>query len=255
MTGHTPLSFYEAGPVILQIQNAARERLDKALADQIDVSEGLAARLPSLDGVELVCSGLPPWWTEQGNILLARPGAALPSIDQDLGCPPRGALVALNGSTSPAVLMARGERPIVVIGEGAHLPGAWLHCGSASTLLIGDHTASNGSAEIDARNGGLIYVGPTGLWASKVRLQTDDMHAIRDQNGCRVNGFGQAIVVGRHVWLGQEALLMGGARVGEDTVVGARSLVKDQLDANCIYAGAPARLLRSGVTWTFDDLP
>ena len=122
-------------------------------------------------------------------------------------------------------------------------------------MLVGDGVGCTWAPSMDARNGGLIAVGPQGLWAARVRLQTDDMHAIRSLTGERINGYGGVIGIDRHVWLGDDALVLGGARIGADTVLGARSLTKARLEPNSVYAGAPARRIRQDVTWAFEDLP
>jgi virginiamycin A acetyltransferase len=52
--------------------------------------------------------------------------------------------------------------------------------------------------------------------------------------------------VGNDVWIGDEAMILGGVSIGDGCVIGARSLVlpKTRLEPYGIYAGHPARLLR-----------
>ena len=61
--------------------------------------------------------------------------------------------------------------------------------------------------------------------------------------------------MGSHVWLGLNVLLLDGSVVGNNVVVGARSVVSKPLESNSVYAGTPARLVRSGITWSSEDLP
>ena len=144
---------------------------------------------------------------------------------------------------------------MVIVGEGCLLPAGEIYCGDRSTIVIGNYTSCTRSPVIDSRNGGIVHVGRGGLWAPGVKLQTDDLHAIRDLAGRRVNAFGGRIIIEQHVWLGVEAPVLGGAHIEHDVVVGARSLVKGRLKANAVYGGVPARLIREDVTWHFDDLP
>ena len=82
------------------------------------------------------------------------------------------------------------------------------------------------------------------------------MHAIRNrETGRRINGFGGRIAIHRHVWLCDNVAVLGGARIGADTVVGAQALVKGELAANSVYVGSPPRSVRTGITWTREDLP
>jgi acetyltransferase-like isoleucine patch superfamily enzyme len=56
-------------------------------------------------------------------------------------------------------------------------------------------------------------------------------------------------VIERHVWLGQDALLLSCERIGMGSIIGARALVKGSIPARVAAAGTPARVLREGVSW------
>jgi acetyltransferase-like isoleucine patch superfamily enzyme len=74
---------------------------------------------------------------------------------------------------------------------------------------------------------------------------------IRDQdhrigNGpVRKSGFLCApIQIGRDCWIGAKATILRGSSIGEGSVIGAHSLVRGDIPANCVAAGAPARPIR-----------
>ena len=50
--------------------------------------------------------------------------------------------------------------------------------------------------------------------------------------------------IGRNCWIGAGALIMPGVTVGDNTVVGAGSVVTKDLPANVVAAGNPCRVLR-----------
>ena len=52
------------------------------------------------------------------------------------------------------------------------------------------------------------------------------------------------IVVGRNSWIGARAVLLSGARVGEDAIVGAAAVVDFEVPAGSIVVGNPARVIR-----------
>ena len=58
------------------------------------------------------------------------------------------------------------------------------------------------------------------------------------------------IVIGPHCWLGQDPLIMKGARIGAESIVGARSIVTKAIPKCSLVAGVPGRVLRSNVSWT-----
>ena len=55
---------------------------------------------------------------------------------------------------------------------------------------------------------------------------------------------GEAITVGRNVWLGGGVIVCPGVTIGDDTVVGAGSVVTRDLPAGVLAVGSPARVVR-----------
>ena len=55
----------------------------------------------------------------------------------------------------------------------------------------------------------------------------------------------EPIVVEDNVWLGGGVIVCPGVRIGENTVVGAGSVVTRDLPANVLAVGAPARIVRT----------
>lgn len=73
------------------------------------------------------------------------------------------------------------------------------------------------------------------------------------------------VIIGNDVWLGAEAVIMSGVKIGDGAVVGARAVVTTDIAPYEIYAGNPARLVRKRFDtktirqllelewWNFDD--
>ena len=53
------------------------------------------------------------------------------------------------------------------------------------------------------------------------------------------------IVIGRNVWIGAGAIIVGGVTVGENSVVAAGSVVTKDVPPNTLVGGNPARVIRS----------
>ncbi len=53
------------------------------------------------------------------------------------------------------------------------------------------------------------------------------------------------IVIGNNVWLGGGVIVLGGVSIGDNTVVGAGSVVSRDLPADVVAVGTPARAVRS----------
>ena len=50
--------------------------------------------------------------------------------------------------------------------------------------------------------------------------------------------------IGRNVWLGAGALVMPGVSIGDNSVIGAGSVVTRDIPANVVAVGNPCRVLR-----------
>lgn len=56
---------------------------------------------------------------------------------------------------------------------------------------------------------------------------------------------GKPIVIGRNVWIGAGAIVIGGVTVGENSVVAAGAVVTKDVAPNTLVGGNPARIIRS----------
>ncbi|MDR3448693.1 MAG: acyltransferase [Alphaproteobacteria bacterium] len=215
------------------------------------------AEIPVFDQCRVVEENLPDWWLKNNNTLLAPVGISIPGIVIHPGeQPPKDLVIIICSSADLKYIMCWGHSSTILIGNNVSLSEGVIACGSESTVVIGDGVHCTFNPTLNARNGGLIYAGPDGLWASNITIFTDDMHVIRDlKTGKRINSFGGNVIIDRHVWLGLDVLVLDGAVVGHDVVVGARSVVSKRLNPNSIYAGVPAKLIRESVTWAFEDSP
>jgi acetyltransferase-like isoleucine patch superfamily enzyme len=56
---------------------------------------------------------------------------------------------------------------------------------------------------------------------------------------------GDPIRIGPNVWIGFDACVLPGVTIGEGSIVGARSVVTEDIPPFCIAAGNPARIVRA----------
>jgi acetyltransferase-like isoleucine patch superfamily enzyme len=52
------------------------------------------------------------------------------------------------------------------------------------------------------------------------------------------------VIIEDGVWIGDKVTILSGIRIGENSIIGANSLVTKDIDANCVFGGIPAKLIK-----------
>ena len=101
-----------------------------------------------------------------------------------------------------------------------------------------------------AVEGKRIILGRDCMLSNNVNIRTTDSHSIINGSGKRTNP-GADIVIGNHVWIGFESLILKGTIIPNNCIIGARSILTSSLRAedNDIIVGAPAKVLKKGHAW------
>ena len=86
-----------------------------------------------------------------------------------------------------------------------------------------------------------ITVGDNCMIASNAYLTDSDWHDIYNRISI---GKTAPIHIGNNVWIGDSAIVCKGVSIGENSIVGAGAVVVDNLPANCVAAGNPARIVK-----------
>ncbi|WP_282177123.1 acyltransferase [Vibrio nereis] len=145
----------------------------------------------------------------------------------------------------------KGNQNLVIIDDGVNLNQLSISFKGDNNLLYIGPMTSFGSGNISVgENNQMVIIGAECMISSRVMLDTTDSHSIYDIiSGQRVNQ-SRSVVVSPKVWLGRDVRVNKGAFIGRETVVGQGSLVSGCLKSNSVYAGCPARQLKSDVTWS-----
>ena len=53
------------------------------------------------------------------------------------------------------------------------------------------------------------------------------------------------ITIGKNVWITTRCLILGGVTIGDNSIIGAGSVVTSDIPANCFAAGNPAKVIRT----------
>ncbi len=88
-----------------------------------------------------------------------------------------------------------------------------------------------------------IYVGDNTMFAPNVVVATAG-HPVLPELRAQGYQYNMEVHIGRNCWLGAGVLVMPGVTIGDNTVVGAGSVVTHDLPANVVAVGNPCRVMR-----------
>lgn len=128
-----------------------------------------------------------------------------------------------------------------------------LLCEVGSNLIVAQDFSSH-SVSMDIQEGKSIRIGKDCQFSSGIKLRTGDGHPIFTSDNVVINR-GKDIIVGDHVWVGQDVTLLKGAIIPDGSVVGIGSMVtKAFATDNVVIVGNPARIVKENIHWTRDLL-
>lgn len=145
--------------------------------------------------------------------------------------------------------ISRGTIIKATVGSTIKIENSFIMKGS---IIIADHNAT-----ITIRDSFIGYntiIVARSYIEIKENCQIAEMVVIRDQNHnfstpnktITEQGFTTVpIIIEENVWLGAKVTVTAGSHIGKNTVVGANAVVRGSLDANSVYAGIPAKKIKS----------
>ena len=131
------------------------------------------------------------------------------------------------------MLAELGEESYIEVPFHANWGGAHLHLGrnvwANFNLTLVDDTH--------------IYIGDYTMIGPNVTIATAG-HPVLPQLRQEGYQFNQPVRIGKNCWLGAGVIVLPGVTVGDNTVIGAGSVVTRDLPDNVVAAGSPCRVLR-----------
>ena len=116
-----------------------------------------------------------------------------------------------------------------------------FQCDMGFMIQLGDHVYINHNCMFLDCGG--ITIGNYVLMGPNVGIFTPE-HAF--DPALRMEGYeiSRPVVIGDNVWIGGIVSIMGGVTIGENSIIGAGSVVTRDIPANVIAVGNPCRVLR-----------
>ncbi len=124
------------------------------------------------------------------------------------------------------------EEQAINIGKGTNIGGGMIVSLEKYPIIIGEDC--NISYDVEIRN--------------------TDSHMIFDKKMMKRANYGNAVVIGNHVWLGTRTMILKGANISSGSVIGACSVVSGNIPSNVIAVGIPAVVKKTDIFWTRDEV-
>jgi acetyltransferase-like isoleucine patch superfamily enzyme len=144
---------------------------------------------------------------------------------------------------SPDVVIQIGEHGHVDLGRWSWLGhGTKIRC-HEGTVSIGAKTVMGQECTISAYQH--VSIGRECVIADRVMLIDFDHGIVEVERPIRLQGiYKRDVRVGNNVWIGYGACILRGVTVGDNAVIGTNAVVTEDVPANAIVGGVPARTIR-----------
>ena len=165
-------------------------------------------------------------------------------------------VIGSRASISNARFYFRGSRHALTIA-----PEVWIGGGSfwfeddGCRIEIGRGTSIQDAHLAAIEPGSAIVLGEDCMLGSDIDVRTGDSHSmLAVASGERTNAAGD-VTIADHVWIAAHCRILKGVAIGRESVVGTGAVVTGPMPANCMAAGVPARVVKTGITWARERIP
>ena len=147
-----------------------------------------------------------------------------------------------------------GDNNKISIGKHTSIYGTEFHIEQNNNEInVGDDTTFHGRngypVHLAVDEASKIIIKEDCMFANGIQIRSTDSHSIIDGTGKRIN-YAEDIVIESHVWVCLGAIILKGAHVSKNTVVGAGTVcTKKFSEENVLIAGNPCSIVKRKINW------
>jgi acetyltransferase-like isoleucine patch superfamily enzyme len=131
--------------------------------------------------------------------------------------------------------------------QGAKYTGTILS-GNINLLTIGERVSFGGDVSIVLNAS--VEIGNDTLIASGVKILTSTHNY--NNNPMWKDRIDKPVTIGSNVWIGANAIILPGVKIGNYSVVGAGSIVTKHVPEKMVVAGNPAKYIKTRIVSAYD---
>ena len=94
-----------------------------------------------------------------------------------------------------------------------------------------------------------ISIGKNCMLSTNIEFRTGDSHSILESATNKRINYAQDIEVQHNVWIGANATILKGVKIGANAIVASGAIVTTDIPDGSIAAGIPAKVVKSGIYW------
>ena len=158
--------------------------------------------------------------------------------------------IAQNAKIENYSIKIFGNNNNISIGENCQMKEGefWIEDDN-NELIIGARTTIQANTQLAVIEGCKIIIGEDCMFSSDIVVRTGVSHSIIDADNKRINKSAD-VHIGAHCWIGHRVMIMKGAAIPNNTIIGAGAIVNKQFELeNTVIAGIPARVIKEHVDW------
>ena len=148
---------------------------------------------------------------------------------------PQGVRIGRGSTTYLGTMFDVGPHGRVTIGDFSLVHGAWFICDSQ--IEVGNYALISWN---------VVFMDTYGVSLNPVtrRRQLENLSFDPNRRMPR-RASARPISIGRNVWIGFDCVVLPGVTIGDGSIVGARSVVTENVPPYTVVAGNPARVIRA----------
>lgn len=155
-----------------------------------------------------------------------------------------------NAKIQNVKIYIRGNSHHLIIGENSCISGGdfWFE-DNGCEIAIGKYTTIESAHFAATENNSSILIGEDCMLSTKIEIRTGDSHSIINNTTKKRINPPADVVIGNHVWIGANATVLKGVKIGDESIIAAGSIVTKQFPSNVVIAGIPAKVIKQDINW------
>lgn len=147
------------------------------------------------------------------------------------------------------VLLSGDNNTLIIEDKARLIGGAKIVMEGNSTIRIG-YNAGIRKVDFLSKNAN-IEIGELCMFSNNIIVRNHDSHRVLNLEDDKITNPPKDIVLGKHVWIGQNVTILKGVTIGDNSVLALGSVVTKSCPNNSIMAGNPAKIVKSDITWDY----